>query len=633
MLIKIEKIKNFYLKHKLFLFAILALIIPLIFYLLTLERKLIGGDTSWYMIELPQMFLLPPTGYPVFSLTGKLFSIIPVGPLALRLNLISAVFGSLTILFLFMSINKLIKNEFLSLIASLSFAFVYPYWFYANRLEFDTLNSFYIALLLFAIFKYQENQLRKNLYFCFACLGLLLTNHPIAFFIMPAFLILILTINIKIFKSIKVIFLSILFFILPLFSYSYIYIRSKQGFGKANTLLKFIYFVTGREESGRTFGGSFGDKHLRGILKVMLDYLKLIKNNYGIILVIIAVIGFIYLCKKNWKIASFLLLAIVFNLIITTQYLDWAVLNYTLNIMLIMSVYTGFGFLFFTDLLKILFNKLSSKENKKAFNLKTFKYFSFIVLFLLFASLPVLLITNNYEKCNLKKPSGIYLFWDNAYKSMDKNAKLYVYTASTNIGIFIGKFEQKEKNIQIISNNDAEYNFENIIKQVSGGTSVYFIGNDASISKIFVTEKIGKPFYWDRYNENLQLYKITKAEPRIKIKSIIKSQELKFGKEIVIEYKIKNNSNDVLKINSIELKLPEGLKFAGVLSEGYIKQNPGISRGMYMWVSDNYIITAGNEINLVFKIIPTKTGNFSVKLKLTTYGIYFDAEDLLLKIN
>jgi len=633
--IKFEKIKSFFIKNKLIIFIILSALIPLLFYLLTLERKLIGGDTSWYMIELPEMLLLPPTGYPIFSLIGKLFSLIPIGPLALRLNLISPIFGSLTILFLFLSINKLIKNEIISFISAISFAFTFPYWFYANRLEFDTLNSFYIAILLFSIFKYQENQNKKNLYFCFVCLGLLLTNHPIAFFIMPAFLFLILSINIKIFKNIKTILLSILFFILPIFSYSYTFIKVRQTFGKTNAFLKFLYFVTGHNESGGTFGGSFGDKKILGVLKVMLDYLKLIKTNYGIILIIIAFIGFIYLCKKNLKIALFLLLAIIFNLIITTQYLDWAVLNYCLNIMLIMTIFIGFGFLFFTDLIKILFNKLSLKENKKTFNfnLKNIKYFSYTILILLFVSLPVLLIINNYEKCDLKKPAGIYVFWDNAFKSMDKNAKLYVYSASANIGIFIDKFEQKDKNIEIITNNDQNYKFDNIINQVSKGIPVYFIGVDTNINKVFTTEKIGNAFYWDRYNENLQLYKIVNSQPRISIDYDIKSNQLKYGKEITIEYIFKNNSDEILKINSIELKLPEGLKFLGISNDGFIKQNPGLSRGMYMWVSDNYIISPKDKINLIFKVLPTKIGKFDIKLRLTTYGIYFDSNDLILNVN
>ncbi|MCL6088220.1 MAG: DUF2723 domain-containing protein [Actinobacteria bacterium] len=628
---RIRKLKDFYFKNKLLIFGIAPVLIPLAFYLITLERKLVGGDTSWYANELPQMMLLPPTGYPVFSLIGKLFSIIPIGPLALRLNLISSVFGSLTILFLFLAINKIIKNEFLSLISSLSFAFVFPYWFVANRLEFDTLNSFFIAFLLFAILKYQENPVRKNLYLCFFSLGLLTTNHPIAFFLIPAFLILIIIIKPAIFKNLKAILLSIIFFILPSLTYSYIYIRSVQGYGKAGTLIKFIYFITGREESGATFGGSFGNKNFSGILKVMLDYLKLVRNFYGIFLIIIAVIGLVYLFKKNWKFALFTFIAIIINLIITTQYLDWAVQNYTLNILLIMSVYIGCGFLLIADMVKLIFEKLS-KNNTKIKTINSAKYILITFLFLIFASQPVILIINNFEKCNFRKPKGIYVFWDNAYRSMDKNAKLYAYSASINIAVFIQKFEQKDKNIRLVGNSEAEYNFDKIAEQVKKGIPVYFVGNDDAINQIFVTEKVGKSFYWDRYDENLQLYKITKAAPKVEIISNINSNDLKFGKEIIIEYKIKNNGNEILKINSIELKLPEGLKFSGVLQDGYIKQDPGISRGMYMWVSD-YIVPSESDINLIFKVTAAKIGIFNIKLKMTTGGIYFNAKDLSFQVN
>ncbi|MDD5658873.1 MAG: DUF2723 domain-containing protein [Actinomycetota bacterium] len=627
-----EKLKAWYLRNKAFIFGVTAAFVPFLFYIITLERKLVGGDTSWYAVELPQMMLLPPTGYPIFSMIGKLFSMIPIGPLALRLNLISAVFSFLTVLFLFMSINKILKNEILSLIASFSFAFVYPFWFYANRLEFDTLNSFYISILIFAILKYQENSIRKNLYFCFICLGFFLTNHPIAFFIMPFFLILIIIIKPEIFKSFKSILFSILLFIFPLLSYSYIYIRSIQGYGKINTLLKFIYFVTGREETGATFGGSFGDKHLSGMLEVVIDYLKLIKESYGIVLIVIAVIGFIILFKKNWKFALFSFLAILGNLFITTQYLDWAVLNYTLNIMLIMSFYIGCGFLFFWELFKIIFHKLYKNKNiSKKYIIA--KNISFIILILLFATQPIILIAKNYEKCNFKTPRGIYSFWDSAYKSMDKNAKLYAYSASVNIAVFIGKYEQSEKNTQLIGNNENEYTYENIISQIENGIPVYFVGNDKAINQIFVTEKIGKPYYWDRYNEELQLYKITKSAPKVVIESFIKNEDFKFGKDIIIEYKINNNSNSQLKIDSIELKLPKELKFYGVLKDGYIKQDPGISRGKYMWVSDDYVIQSESNINLIIKLMPIKRGNFDIELRLTTGGVYFNAKNLSFQID
>ena len=216
-------------KIKFYIIAILSFLVPFLIYLLTLERKLIGGDTTWYALQIPEMYVMVPTGYPTFSLLGKLFTFLPFGDLAFRLNLFSAVFGGLTIFLLFLTINRLVKNEFISLASSLIFAFLYPFWHIANRLEFDTLNSFFIILVLYMAVLYTQLKKRKFLYLFFFSLGLSLTNHPIALFVLLAVLLYVLVSDPKIFKSAKTIFLSILFFILPLFSYSYLIIRSRQG--------------------------------------------------------------------------------------------------------------------------------------------------------------------------------------------------------------------------------------------------------------------------------------------------------------------------------------------------------------------------------------------------------------------
>jgi 4-amino-4-deoxy-L-arabinose transferase-like glycosyltransferase len=116
-------------------------------------------------------------------------SLIPIGDIAYRLNLLSAIFGALTILFLFLAINLLVKNEILSLISSFIFAFIISYWQIANRFELDSLNTFLIALVIFSSFLYNEKKTGKYLYFCLFCLGFSLTDHPIALFIMPALLL------------------------------------------------------------------------------------------------------------------------------------------------------------------------------------------------------------------------------------------------------------------------------------------------------------------------------------------------------------------------------------------------------------------------------------------------------------
>ncbi|MCK5567542.1 MAG: DUF2723 domain-containing protein, partial [Actinomycetia bacterium] len=202
--------KGIYKRHQLKIFAALSGILPFIFYLLTLERKLIGGDTSWYALKIPKMEVFVPTGYPTFSMLSKLFTYLPINDMAYRLNLFSAVFGALTILFLFLAAYRLTRNEPVSLLSSLCFAFVFPFWNIANRLEFDTLNSFFVVLVIFSAVLYQQKLKRSYLYFFFFALGLTLTNHPIAFFIAPAFLIFVIIARPDIFKSIKAVFGSII---------------------------------------------------------------------------------------------------------------------------------------------------------------------------------------------------------------------------------------------------------------------------------------------------------------------------------------------------------------------------------------------------------------------------------------
>jgi hypothetical protein len=669
------KFKNSILKYKQIITAAFSFLIPFIVYILTLEPKLVGGDTSWYANQLPQMYLLPPTGYPTFSLLAKLMSLIPLGDLAYRLNLFSAIFGALTILFLSLAINKIVKNEIISLISSLILAFILPFWTVANRLEFDTLNSFFVALTFFSALLYNETKRRSHLYFFFFSLGLSLTDHPITFFIMPVLFIYIIVINPRIFKNLKAILLSVLFFIMPLVSYVYIPIRSLQGYGPATSLIKFFYYITGRKITGEIHGGSLGDKTLNQIIQVFKDYLIIIYNNLGIILIIITAIGFGYLIKKNIKFALFSFLMIIFNFTIITQYLDFPVENYLLSTFLIITFYIAFGFLAFCDLFSMIINKLQlkniernkikiqqpeiqqltsnlygsvvHKKNKKVLlsnispttgntiNLKRFaiiKSTAIIILLLLFASLPFLLAYKNYESADYSKPEEVYLFWDRAVRSMEKNSVVFITSPSINIGIFIINFEQRDKNIKFIANGNHEYSIKNMNDYFEKGYPVYFIGNSNFLKLNFLCKQIISGYYWPRYNESLSLYKIIKPQVVLKIEYLIKSKTLKFGEKFSIEYKIKNNYIEDFKITSIELDLPDNIELRGVGNQGYIKDRPGISQDIYMWVSDYYIVTSGRDINLILELQAVKPGKSAIKFRITSHEAYIDCDDIEIEV-
>jgi hypothetical protein len=629
-----EDIKNFFQKYKLLITGILAFLVPLIIYILTLEKKLVGGDTTWYAIQIPQMYVLVPTGYPIFSLLGKLFSIIPIGELAYRLNLFSAIFGALTVLFIFLALNKLTKNEIISLAGSLSFAFLLTFWTVANRLEFDTLNSFFIAILIYSLLLYNEGKLRRQLYFCFFCLGLSLTNHPIALFVAPAFLLYIIIIRPRIFKSIRAIFLSLLFFIIPLISYIYIPIRSLQGFGPVTTLQKFIYHITGRKTTGEFHGGFYEANNLKIVLKVIYDFLNIIYKNLGIILIIFAVIGFIYLIKKNLKFALISLLIIILSIAITTQYLGWAPENYAIDSMIIITFYISSGFKLIYDELLLLLSRIQKRiQIKKAlqdekiqrrFNIQ--KYFAVVVIFLFFILQPALLAVSNFSQADLSKPEDIYLFWNKIFNTVEKNSIIYVASTSANIGAFIDEYEQKDKNIEFIGQGNPKYTMEGIKDNLNHGNEIYFVNVEKSMFHYFNFEKIDI-YHWPRFGENIFFYKLVSEKLNLKIEYQISSKEIKFGEKFTVLYKIINENNKDLAITSLELKLPKNIIFLGVSKGEDITDSPGMGQGKYMWVKE-YKIKANSENSIGIELQAESLGEAVIEFAATSQNIYMNSEDL-----
>jgi len=664
-----EKLKSFFLKYKFSIFAFFSFFSPLVIYILTLERKVIGGDTTWYAIQIPQMYVLVPTGYPTFSFIGKLFSMIPLGDLAYRLNLISAIFGAFTILFIFLSINKLTNDKTISLAASLLFAFLPVFWNVANRLEFDTLNSFFIALTIFSIISYAEHTGNKSnienkkyfisdkyFYLSFFSMGLSLTNHPIAFFVLPAFLIYIVIIDPKKFKCIKKIILSILFFIKTLISYIYIPIRSFQGFGNVNTFRDFINYITGRQVTGETFGGFYERSDLQQFLKVTSDFFLSIYKDFGIVLILIVFIGFLYLIKKNWKFLLISVLLIFFNVFIITQYLGWCPKNYTIDSIIILIIYLGFGFLAVKNFIYYFIGKLNSRE-KNTVKLSILRSTVSIILIIAFFTAPVLLAVNNYASLNKSKPEKIYLFWNDIFCTVENNSYIYTASSSENIGMFINLYEKTDKHIKYITSRETDYSVENIKGNLKQGKKVYLAGIEDFLIPHFNLEKIDSyhwdrfnenlivyrvtgeklqlekidSYHWDRFNENLIVYRVTGEKLQLEIEPVVTNPDIRFGDIFKIEYIIKNSHDKDLKITSIELSISKNLKFVEVDSRGFINQQPSLSGEKYMWVKE-YIIEAESEINIIIKLRAQTPGQAEVKFSITSQDIYMNSPNIIVTV-
>lgn len=630
-------------KYRLAITAPLSFLVPFVIYVLTLEPKLVGGDTSWFAIQVPKMYVLVPTGYPSFSIFGKLISMLPIKDMAYRLNLLSAVFGALTVLFLFLAINLLVKNEIIALSASLTFGFLSSFWFIANRFEIDSINTFYIALTVYSAFLYHEKVKaddpgkRKYLYFCFACLGLSLTDHPIAFFIMPSLLIYIIIIKPQIFKSVKAVLLSILYFCLPLSLYAFLPIRSVQGYGPVRSLKDFVLYVTGRYTTGAVHGGSFGDKDFANFLKVSWEFFNIIYKNFGLVLIIIAIAGLIYLFWKNLKFAIASIILVVFNLVIIPQFIGWAAENHVLDSMMIVAVSLGAGLALIFDSVKLIFNKIKTiidikfikNNNEKNKLLKQFQFSKYLILpliLVLFLAAPATLAYVNYSISDNSKPEDIYLFWNKIFGTVEKNSIIYAASTSSNIGAFIDEYEQKDKNIEFIVPGDPRYTVEGIKDNLNHGSNIYFVNVEESMVPYFNFEKI-ESYLWPRFAENIVFYRLTSEKLSLKIEYQISSKEIKSGEKFTVLYKIINENNKDLAITSLELKLPKNIIFLKVSKGEDITDSPGLRQGKYMWVKE-YKIKANSQSSIGIELQAQSPGEALIKFAITSQNIYMNSEDL-----
>jgi len=137
-----------------------------------------------------------PTGYPTFLLLARLFQFLPVGTIAYRTNLMSAVFTALAALLVYdivvWSPNSPAKgNHLVGLIAGYAYGLSFFVWSQAVITEVYGLHGFFVALILWLLvgrFAYSPNKLLLDAAIGLS-VGLGMGNHLTTVFLLPAALL------------------------------------------------------------------------------------------------------------------------------------------------------------------------------------------------------------------------------------------------------------------------------------------------------------------------------------------------------------------------------------------------------------------------------------------------------------
>jgi len=146
-------------------------------YVLTMAPTIQGFDSAELAVGAYTLGFVHPPGYPLYMLLGHLFAQIPIANVGLRLNLMSAIFGSLTALVLYQLLLAQTGEWKISLVATSLFATAPIPWSQAIQAEVYTLHTFLMASTLIAWFHAHRSMRIGSSVICFILLGLGMGNH------------------------------------------------------------------------------------------------------------------------------------------------------------------------------------------------------------------------------------------------------------------------------------------------------------------------------------------------------------------------------------------------------------------------------------------------------------------------
>lgn len=166
--------------------ASLASVLAFIVYLRTLAPTVMWYDMGEFATGAYVLGIAHNTGYPLLMLVGKLFTLLPVGDVAYRVNLMSATFGALTVLGIYLIVFQLTRSRPAASVAALTIAFTSTLWSNATWATSYDLNAFLTVLILYLLLRWRESRKPYLLYASALAFGLSLGNHRMILTVAPA---------------------------------------------------------------------------------------------------------------------------------------------------------------------------------------------------------------------------------------------------------------------------------------------------------------------------------------------------------------------------------------------------------------------------------------------------------------
>ncbi len=325
-------------------------------YLTTMSRTVGQADTFEFQVVAPQLGIAHPTGYPLYLLLGKLFSLLPFGSVAWRINVGTAVLATLALIFFFRFLWELWGSWETAVLGAVVMGLTTTFWSQAIVAEVYALHALVVCVALWLMGRVvtptlalplegegekpplpprervgvRVSSLRLNLLLLAFVIGLGLTNHLTTLFLLPpagiAVLLLLsreksgtqrgteetqrstetdhrslITDYRSLITDYRFLLKLLAVFVTPLLLYLYLPLRWQAVVGEPMGLGRFVdWVVGGRFQDALQWGAWLNDSARYAIVG------RLFVDNWGEFNLALALLGLGYLAWRQWRLAAVL---------------------------------------------------------------------------------------------------------------------------------------------------------------------------------------------------------------------------------------------------------------------------------------------------------------------------------------
>jgi Protein of unknown function (DUF2723) len=271
-------------------------------------------DSPMLQSEVSVLGVGHPTGYPTYMMLTHLFTYLPLGDPAYRVNLASAVYGVAAVLVVYLAGLLLARRVVAAAAGALAFGLSGAFWGQAVIAEVYTLEALLVALAIFVLLLWRDRRDGRYLLLCAFLVGLSLTHHLTSVLLVPAALAFVFLTDRRVFSRTGLVVKCLGLFVLGLLPLLYLPVRALMhaplNEADPSTPWRLLLLVTGgsflaeSSEKGRhcspsglaladasTKLGTFGD-HLLG--------------QFSLILMVVGVLAAVYLLITDRAAATLL---------------------------------------------------------------------------------------------------------------------------------------------------------------------------------------------------------------------------------------------------------------------------------------------------------------------------------------